>query len=40
MMRLFGIDWSVAETSSEAESVGSQRVVEDEALFNECEFVA
>lgn len=39
-MRLFDIDWSVADASRELELAVSQRVVEDEALFNECEFVA
>ena len=37
IMRLFDIDWSVADASREVEPAVSQRVVEDEALFNECE---
>lgn len=39
-MRLFDIDWLVAEASREVEPAVSQRVVEDEALFNECELLA
>ena len=40
-MRLFDIDWSVAlDASPRLELAVSQRAVEDEVLFNECEFAA
>lgn len=41
MMLFFGIDWYVAlNGGQELELAGSQRVIEDEILFNECEFAA
>lgn len=40
MMRLFDINWFVVDASRELELAASQRVVEDEALFNECELLA
>lgn len=39
MMRLFDINWSVADVSRELQLTVSRRVVEDEALFNECELL-